>query len=123
MRVFNFLILAAIMTFGAVNANAQASAKRVKNITADEMRTMMSEKDVVVLDVRTAREFAASNIEGAINIPLNTISKKLDEFDKSKKYFVYCRSGVRSRRASMILARNGFETYNLTRGFLSWNKR
>lgn len=123
MKVVNFLILAAIMTFGAVNANAQTSAKEIKNITVNEMRTMMSEKDVVVLDVRTAREFAAENIEGALNIPLNTISKKLEELDKSKKYLVYCKSGVRSRRASMILARNGFEIYNLTGGILSWNKR
>ncbi len=123
MKVFNFLMLVMMMSLGAVSANAQSTAKEIKNVNASEFKKLMSEKDVVVLDVRTPREYAAQNIEGATNIPLNTIAKKADTLDKSKKYLVYCRSGARSRRASMILARKGFEVYNLNGGILAWNKR
>ncbi|HHB78312.1 MAG TPA: rhodanese-like domain-containing protein [Saprospiraceae bacterium] len=92
----------------------------MKNVNKQEFKKMMSEKDVVVLDVRTPREFESGKIEGAVNIPLNIIAKKAETLDKSKKYLVYCRSGARSRRAAMILARKGFEVYNLTGGYLSW---
>ncbi len=123
MKVLNFFFLVAFFSLGAINVNAQTTAKEVKNVTPAEFRTLMSDKDVVVLDVRTPREYAAQQIEGAINIPLNIVAKKAEGLDKSKKYLVYCRSGARSRRASMILARKGFEIYNLKGGILAWNKQ
>ncbi len=123
MKGFNFLMLVIMMSLGAVSVNAQSAAKEIKNVTPSEFKKLMSEKNVVVLDVRTPREYASQQIEGAINIPLNIVAKKAETLDKSKKYLVYCRSGARSRRASMILARKGFEIYNLKGGIMAWNKR
>lgn len=123
MKVFSFFMVVALMTIGAINVNAQTTAKQVKNANAAEFRKLISGNDVVVIDVRTPREFAAGKIEGAINVPLNTVAKSAAKLDKSKKYLVYCRSGARSRRAAMILARQGFDVTNLMGGMRAWNRR
>lgn len=64
----------------------------------------------VVLDVRTAQEFAAGHIKGAINISHNTISDNLSllESYKNKTVIVHCHSGKRAVSAENTLKKNGF---------------
>jgi phage shock protein E len=67
-----------------------------------------------VVDVRTPGEFLDGHYPGAINIPLNELSQRLDEFKELKMPIVaYCRSGARSGTAVSVLKQNGFnEVYN-----------
>jgi rhodanese-related sulfurtransferase len=44
----------------------------------------------------------------------------IESMDKSKTYYVYCRSGGRSFQACMLMQAKGFNTYNLAGGMLSW---
>lgn len=119
MKRISFILMVGLMMMGTQNF-AQTAIKSVKNVGVPEFSELMSEKNVVLLDVRSPREFVSGKIDGAINLPLNKISSEIGKLDKSKKYLVYCRSGARSRRAASFLAKNGFEVYNLSRGYLSW---
>ena len=96
------------------------------NISPAEAREKMNKvKNVLILDVRTPMEFSEEHIDGAINIPVQEIEKRLDELKKYKNYeiIVYCRSGNRSMRASEILVKNGFKyVYNLSGGIIEWKK-
>ncbi|WP_428657936.1 rhodanese-like domain-containing protein [Runella sp.] len=77
----------------------------------------------VILDVRTAAEVRSGAIKGAINIDLMSadFQQKINQLDKTKTYFVYCRSGHRSGQACRIMGNVGFEhIYNLTGGMMSW---
>jgi len=76
----------------------------------------------VILDVRTPSEFLGGKIPGAININVMDVSfmQKINTLDKSKTYFVYCRSGARSNQACTIMASMGFEVYNLKQGISGW---
>ncbi len=67
-----------------------------------------------LLDVRSKMEFDGDHIKGAINMPLDTISSKLQEIQElPKPVVVYCMSGGRSSVATSILQQNGItETYN-----------
>jgi phage shock protein E len=67
-----------------------------------------------VVDVRTPGEYLDGHYPGAINIPLNELPQRLDEFKEMKKPIVaYCRSGARSGMAVSVLKQNGFnEVYN-----------
>jgi rhodanese-related sulfurtransferase len=83
-----------------------------------------SDENAVVIDVRTEDEWNEGIIPGAI---LNDIYKgqgfiyRLEELDKSKNYFVYCKAGGRSAQACNIMNQMGFEnTYNLLGGFMNW---
>ncbi len=65
-------------------------------------------KDVTIIDVRTAEEFSEDHFPNAINIPLDQVAKRIDEFMKMKKPIIaYCRSGNRSGIAVSILKQNG----------------
>lgn len=56
------------------------------------------------VDVRTPEEYAGGHVPGAINIPLDQIQSRLDEFKEMPKPVVaYCRSGARSGMATSIL--------------------
>ena len=71
-------------------------------------------KNASVVDVRTPGEFLDGHYPGAINIPLNELSQRLDELKELKMPIVaYCRSGARSGTAVSVLKQNGFnEVYN-----------
>ena len=83
-----------------------------------------NDPNAVILDVRTEDEWNEGIIPNAV---LNDIYKgqgflyKLDELDKSKSYYVYCKAGSRSAQACSIMNQMGFETiYNLEGGFMKW---
>ncbi len=61
-----------------------------------------------LVDVRTEAEFAAGNVKGSINIPLDKLNRNLDQFNTRKSIVVFCRSGNRSGQARSILIQNGF---------------
>jgi len=79
----------------------------------------------VVLDVRTAEEFEAGQIAGAVNLDVMSpgFEQKAGALDKRKTYLVHCASGVRSARACGKLGQLDFpKLYNLPGGFKAWAK-
>lgn len=81
-------------------------------------------ENATVLDVRTDEECSEGIIPNAIQIDIYKGQGFLDEvevLDKTKTYFVYCRSGGRSAQACAVMNQLGFEnTYNLMGGFTNW---
>jgi len=65
----------------------------------------------VILDVRTQREYEYGHLEGAIlmDIYSRDFKDKINQLDKGKKYFVYCKTGIRSRNAVSYMRQNGFK--------------
>jgi rhodanese-related sulfurtransferase len=61
-----------------------------------------------LVDVRSPGEFASGSVNGAVNIPLDSIAKHLDKFNGKNNIVVFCRSGSRSSMAKDILEKNGF---------------
>lgn len=71
------------------------------------------ERGAVIIDVRTVGEFRDGHIKGSKNIPLDTISSKINEIKNlNKPVIVCCRSGMRSGQANSILKSNGIESMN-----------
>ena len=78
----------------------------------------------IILDVRTEEEFESGYIAGAKNLDIRggaDFISSIEELDKTKAYFVYCRSGARSGQACQLMEQMGFEqVYNLEGGVLAW---
>ena len=74
-------------------------------------------KDATLLDVRTGGEFKKGCIEGAVNIPVDSLRDNLDKLDKSKPVYIYCQIGLRGYIAEQVLRQNGFRTKNLSGGY------
>lgn len=80
-----------------------------------------STKNPILIDVRSPGEFSSGAIRGARNINLSpTFGSTVENLDKSKKYFLYCRSGSRSGSACKTMSALGFEVYNLKGGMNQW---
>ena len=62
----------------------------------------------VIIDVRTAEEFKSGHLDKSINIEWQEILSLPNNIDKSKKIYLYCRSGNRSQKATEILSQAGF---------------
>jgi rhodanese-related sulfurtransferase len=78
------------------------------------LKEILNAPETVIIDVRTEEEFAAGNVPGSLNIPLNTVPDHLDQF---KAYTVpvvlCCRSGQRSQNAMEWLQSQGVDNlYN-----------
>ena len=67
-----------------------------------------------IIDVREPAEFEEGHVEGAVNIPLGDIMKRLDEIPKDDEVVVYCRSGGRAGVAVQGLGSMGYT--NITNG-------
>lgn len=77
-----------------------------------------------ILDVRTPEEVEEGRIPNSTNIDIylgQEFIAELEKLDKTKNYYVYCRSGKRSGQACSIMQQLGFgNTYNLEGGFMEW---
>jgi phage shock protein E len=77
-----------------------------------ENKTELTQSERTVVDVRTFAEYAESHLERSINIPLNEIPTRLDEFKGKQNLIVCCASGIRSRKAADLLKQSGIECYD-----------
>ncbi len=94
-------------------------------LNTGEFKKEVIQKNVQLVDVRTANEFQQGHIENAILADIyqkNAFQEKLKSFDKEQAIFIYCRSGNRSKSAAKLLCQMGFKkVYDLKGGYLTWN--
>ena len=96
------------------------------NVQPDEVYDLLSNSNnnnSVLLDVRTKEEVIEKKITNSINIDFYSDSFKdsILRLDKSKTYYVYCRSGRRSLNTVEFMRKNGFnESYNVDWGIIKW---
>lgn len=93
-------------------------------IQNDWITNCNKDNDAVILDVRTSEEFEEGFIENAINIDIykgQGFIYELENLDKNKNYYVYCKAGGRSAQACSIMKEMGFQNaFNLIGGMLNW---
>ena len=100
-----------------------SETKAYKSLNGREFKEEYNNgKQPVLIDVRTAGEFACGSIPDAKNIDIMSadFQKQIASLDKSKNYFLFCRSGNRSAQACSIMAEQGFNAYNLKGGVGAW---
>jgi CoA-disulfide reductase len=91
-------------------------AGRVEVITAETLLTY-DQSNTLLLDVRTEDEFKNGHLEGALNIPVDSLRDRLGELDKSKEILEYCQIGLRGYVAARILTQKGFKVKNIDGGY------
>ena len=93
-------------------------------ITAREFKKM-KDKDVVIIDVRTKKEFDNGHLEDVlwIDISQSDFKQRILELDRNKDYIVYCHSGYRSKNAVIFMKEHGFKKVcDLTDGIVGLSK-
>ncbi len=80
----------------------------------DTLKTLIKEKQALLVDVREPEEYASGHIKGAINIPLQNLTQNLNQIPKNRPVILYCSTGYRTAMGVMALQMLG---YSNVRGF------
>jgi rhodanese-related sulfurtransferase len=102
--------LATALAGEPVAVQPAADAAAVPTLSQDALlqHQAMHADHLFVLDVRTADEFAAGHVPGAVNISHDQLGARLAEVPKDKDVVLYCRSGKRAAVAADVLRANGY---------------
>jgi rhodanese-related sulfurtransferase len=96
----------------------------MKNLKEQKWREGLEKDDnAIAVDVRSPAEWNDGIIPDSILANLMDgpdFMEQMRSWDKSKEYYVYCRSGNRSYQACRYMAKEGFTCYNLAGGILAW---
>jgi rhodanese-related sulfurtransferase len=76
--------------------------------------------EIQLVDVRLDDEWEAGHIAGARHIPLDSLSARAGEIDRSQPVVLYCRSGDRSGGAADALAASGWDVQSMEGGLEAW---
>ena len=105
-------------------SSAFAGETKITHANAKEAAALVKAKKVVVVDVRTADEFAKGHIAGAKNVDIleeKTFETGLKALDKDKPVLVHCAAGGRSTRSLKMFEKLGFkDVTHLDGGLNAW---
>ncbi len=128
--LFTVVVLALVVILAGCTNNKQIttdsqrkSSELNKSLSPSEAKKRLdTEKDIILLDVRTAEEYKEKHIPNSTLISLDALeaeaSKKLP--DKTATIFVYCRSGRRSASAYELLRKMGYSNVYDIGGIINW---
>ena len=116
-----------IATLSLMGLSAGCTAQEtVKTLNPQEFaQAASSDTSAVVLDVRQPQEYAEGHLSGAAN--LNWLDQEAfaageQRLDRSRTYYVYCRSGRRSHAAAQKMQADGFRVVDMRGGILRWTE-
>lgn len=116
------MLLAALAALILLPAWAGETAPIAPGALLEKMTS--GDDDLLVLDVRSAQEFAEGHVPGAVNISYDELEARLGELagERESEVVVYCRSGRRAGIALELLEKAGFERlYHLEGDYLAWS--
>ena len=121
-----FWCLTALLGFSLLTACIQVTKSTIYNRDVTEFAEWLADSDLVLVDVRTAQEYADGHIEGAINIDIadeqGFAKKILETYPKEQKIAVYCEDGTRAHQAATKLAHRGYNVLKLDGGINAWKE-
>ena len=105
--IFAFIIIILIVAVVVVMSLSGTSNSVIQLPNSTEISEIIKNKNITIIDVRTAEEYKTGHVEGAINIPYDEIENEVN-YDKEQAIAVYCRTGVRSSEAAKTLEKMGY---------------
>ena len=106
-------------------ASVRSSRIQFRSLDMKTFAKYIEQEDVVLVDVRTAEEFAAGHIKGVdhnLDVRSATFFKDYQSLPKDKRIALYCKSGGRSKQVAGVLAGNGYKVVELSGGYEGWVK-
>jgi thioredoxin len=112
--------------FLSVCSSCSNTAQTKGTVSPDEFEKGIQQKNVQILDTRTAGEYRNGHISGALQADWTNeqqFTDRTSHLDKNKPVYVYCQTGVRSGEAAIYLREQGFkEVVNMQGGLSAWRK-
>ncbi len=114
------IVLGALVASAALAENPEST--EAPSISPVELQARReSEAAPVVIDVRSAEEYASGHIPGAVNVPFDQVAQRISEIDAPHGVALYCMVGPRARRGESALLATGYEkVLHLEGGLAAW---
>ncbi|MEV4177348.1 metalloregulator ArsR/SmtB family transcription factor [Nonomuraea sp. NPDC049709] len=96
----------------------------LEGVTADELAARLSDPGTVVVDVRSAADYAAGHVPGAISVPAAELRDRLAGLSREAEIVAYCGGPycVISPEAVRLLREHGYDARPLDGGYLAWRR-
>ncbi len=123
--VLFFSLFAFVLLFAPQGKAQKQNPAGFVTVEVEDFEEQIHSPNVILVDVRTAKEFEEDHIEGAVNIEWGSnfnyyLSRA--KLPKGAKLAVYCRSGRRSKEAAKVLVKKGFTVVELNTGINGWKQ-
>jgi rhodanese-related sulfurtransferase len=121
--ILDNILLVGIAVMSGLGLLLPALMPRGKRATPAEVVQIINRGKFLIVDVRSAEEYAAAHVRDAKHIPLADFDKRIGELEKSKSksIVVMCQRGAQADRAVRLLQAAGFEDVTaLDGGLLAW---
>lgn len=123
MKIRFVILLLSLLSF-PFSAQAQPQEGKMRSYDVEHFAKQIKRAGVIVVDVRTQKEFSEGHIaEAEINIDVlksNFLYHAHRELPRNRTIALYCKGGVRSKRAASKLAQCGYKVFDLDKGYDSW---
>ena len=92
-----------------------------QHLSVDQLKTMLDEQEVVLLDTRDDASYQAGHIDGALRLDDRSVTSFVNDTEKTCTVVVVCYHGHSSQGAANFLADQGFsDVYSLDGGYTAW---
>jgi phage shock protein E len=121
-QTITIAIIVGIIIIWLYSKYSDKEVNKLRIDPSEAKKRLDTEKNIILLDVRTEHEYVENHIPRSTLIPLNVLTKEANKKlpNKQATFFVYCRSGNRSKAAVKILLKLGYtNVYNLG-GIIRW---
>lgn len=94
----------------------------LEHVERDDLIERVRRGDVMIIDVRPAREFEAGHLRGALSVPIDELERRLGELDQDREIVAYCRGPycVFAAEAVTVLEREGYRARRLDQGVVEF---
>jgi rhodanese-related sulfurtransferase/DNA-binding transcriptional ArsR family regulator len=98
------------------------SRDQLEPVTFKELRQLMRDGDITILDVRPTDEYEAGHIPDALSVPVPELKRRLREIPKNREVIAYCRGRycVYSLEAVTLLRKHGYKARRAHEGLADW---
>jgi rhodanese-related sulfurtransferase/DNA-binding transcriptional ArsR family regulator len=99
-----------------------ANDEGLRPINHRELSALLKSGEALVIDVRPPEEYEAGHIPGAVNVPIETLPRRLAEFPQRKEVVAYCRGPycMLAVEAVKRLRKRGYRARRFEDGFPEW---
>jgi len=95
----------------------------IEDLSPHEFQDSLNDEGNILIDVREKSELDICKIDGAINMPMSSITETFSGLDPSLNYSIYCHHGMRSMQVANFLLSKGFQfLFNLRGGIDAWSR-
>lgn len=119
---YGILLIAIVLGLASCSPTRTMRVK-YRSLDVETFEKYIARENVLLVDVRTAEEFAAGHIVGVddnLDVRSTTFFTDYQRLPKDRPIAVYCRGGGRSKQVAGVLAGNGYNVVELSGGYNSW---